>query len=105
VWDEERLTVIRSVLMKPEHAAFVPELHRRVAAALDGPSLMSLAVLTGGSAELVTKHVVAAEALERTFSNPQRRERHAHSYGRRGCTAVRANHVAPVSSMQLASEA
>ena len=34
VWDEDRLTVIRSVLMKPEHAAFVPELHRRVVAAL-----------------------------------------------------------------------
>jgi len=34
VWDEDRVTVIRSVLMKPEHAAFVPELHRRVAETL-----------------------------------------------------------------------
>lgn len=33
VWDTERMTVLRSVLMKPEHAAFVAELFRRVEAA------------------------------------------------------------------------
>jgi glutamate/tyrosine decarboxylase-like PLP-dependent enzyme len=30
VWDEPTLTVLRSVLMKPEHLAYVPTLHRRV---------------------------------------------------------------------------
>jgi len=34
MWDADRVTVLRSVLMKPEHAAFVGELHRRVAASL-----------------------------------------------------------------------
>jgi len=34
IWDEDRMTVVRSVLMKPEHAAFVGELHRRVTAVL-----------------------------------------------------------------------
>jgi hypothetical protein len=29
-WDQPTVTVLRSVLMKPEHAGFVPELHRRV---------------------------------------------------------------------------
>lgn len=29
-WDQDSITVLRSVLMKPEHAALVPELHRRV---------------------------------------------------------------------------
>jgi glutamate/tyrosine decarboxylase-like PLP-dependent enzyme len=33
IWDELSLTTLRSVLMKPEHLAFVPELHRRVLAA------------------------------------------------------------------------
>ncbi len=33
VWDEPSMTILRSVLMKPEHLAFVPELHRRVLAA------------------------------------------------------------------------
>jgi glutamate/tyrosine decarboxylase-like PLP-dependent enzyme len=30
VWDTDTITVLRSVLMKPEHAALVPDLHRRV---------------------------------------------------------------------------
>lgn len=30
VWDQETVTVLRSCLMKPEHEAAVPELHRRV---------------------------------------------------------------------------
>lgn len=30
VWDQPAMTILRSVLMKPEHLAFVPELHRRV---------------------------------------------------------------------------
>lgn len=33
VWDRPAMTVLRSVLMKPEHLAFVPELHRRVVTA------------------------------------------------------------------------
>ena len=33
VWDAPALTTLRSVLMKPEHLAFVPELHQRVHAA------------------------------------------------------------------------
>jgi glutamate/tyrosine decarboxylase-like PLP-dependent enzyme len=33
-WDEKMLTVFRSVLMKPEHLAYVPVLHERVLAAL-----------------------------------------------------------------------
>ena len=32
--DAPMLTVFRSVLMKPEHLAYVPELHKRVLAAL-----------------------------------------------------------------------
>jgi glutamate/tyrosine decarboxylase-like PLP-dependent enzyme len=35
VWDAPTLTGLRSVLMKPEHLALVPTLHRRVLAALD----------------------------------------------------------------------
>ncbi len=34
IWDAPMLTVFRSVLMKPEHLAYVPELHKRVLAAL-----------------------------------------------------------------------
>ena len=34
IWDTETLTVLRSVLMKPEHLAYVPTLHERVLAAL-----------------------------------------------------------------------
>lgn len=34
VWDAPTLTVLRSVLMKPEHLAYVPTLHERVLAAL-----------------------------------------------------------------------
>lgn len=33
VWDAPTVTVLRSVLMKPEHADFVPSLHERVVAA------------------------------------------------------------------------
>ena len=35
-WDEKQLTVFRSVLMKPEHLAYVPTLHERVLRALAG---------------------------------------------------------------------
>jgi glutamate/tyrosine decarboxylase-like PLP-dependent enzyme len=35
VWDAPILTVLRSVLMKPEHLAYVPTLHERVLAALN----------------------------------------------------------------------
>jgi glutamate/tyrosine decarboxylase-like PLP-dependent enzyme len=35
VWDAPMLTVLRSVLMKPEHLAYVPTLHGRVLAALN----------------------------------------------------------------------
>jgi len=35
IWDEAAVTVLRSVLMKPEHLAEVPRLHARVVAALD----------------------------------------------------------------------
>jgi glutamate/tyrosine decarboxylase-like PLP-dependent enzyme len=34
IWDAPTLTVLRSVLMKPEHLAYVPVLHERVLAAL-----------------------------------------------------------------------
>lgn len=34
IWDAPLLTVFRSVLMKPEHLAYVPELHQRIVAAL-----------------------------------------------------------------------
>jgi glutamate/tyrosine decarboxylase-like PLP-dependent enzyme len=34
IWDAPALTVLRSVLMKPEHLAYVPVLHERVLAAL-----------------------------------------------------------------------
>ena len=34
IWDAPMMTVFRSVLMKPEHLAYVPELHQRVVAAL-----------------------------------------------------------------------
>ena len=34
IWDQPRVTVLRSVLMKPEHAAFAPELFRRIAGAV-----------------------------------------------------------------------
>lgn len=37
-WDTDRVTVLRSVLMKPEHAEFVGELHARVGSVLDGPA-------------------------------------------------------------------
>jgi hypothetical protein len=30
IWDKKTLTVLRSVLMKPEHADLVPALHERV---------------------------------------------------------------------------
>jgi hypothetical protein len=30
IWDQPTLTVLRSVLMKPEHADLVPALHERV---------------------------------------------------------------------------
>ena len=33
-WDQPAVTILRSVLMKPEHLAHVPELHRRVLSAL-----------------------------------------------------------------------
>lgn len=36
VWDAPTLTVLRSVLMKPEQLAYVPTLHERVLAALKG---------------------------------------------------------------------
>lgn len=35
-WDDKSLTVFRSVLMKPEHLAYVPTLHERVLRALAG---------------------------------------------------------------------
>jgi glutamate/tyrosine decarboxylase-like PLP-dependent enzyme len=35
VWDEPQLTVLRSVLMKPEHLEYVPTLHERVLAQLN----------------------------------------------------------------------
>lgn len=38
VWDAPTLTVFRSVLMKPEHLAYVPVLHERVLAALQACS-------------------------------------------------------------------
>ncbi|MFN7930671.1 MAG: hypothetical protein U0Y68_22665, partial [Blastocatellia bacterium] len=34
IWDAPMLTVFRSVLMKPEHLAYVPQLHQRVLEAL-----------------------------------------------------------------------
>jgi glutamate/tyrosine decarboxylase-like PLP-dependent enzyme len=34
IWDAPRLTVLRSVLMKPEHLDYVPHLHQRVLAAV-----------------------------------------------------------------------
>ena len=34
VWDTEQVTVLRSVLMKPEHEAWWPTLHERVCAML-----------------------------------------------------------------------
>lgn len=34
IWDEQMLTVFRSVLMRPEHLAYVPTLHERVLAEL-----------------------------------------------------------------------
>jgi glutamate/tyrosine decarboxylase-like PLP-dependent enzyme len=36
IWDEPALTVLRSVLMKPEHLAYVPTLHRRVLKLIKG---------------------------------------------------------------------
>jgi glutamate/tyrosine decarboxylase-like PLP-dependent enzyme len=38
VWDAPTLTCLRSVLMKPEHLALVPTLHRRVLAAAEAPA-------------------------------------------------------------------
>jgi len=35
VWDDDLLTVFRSVLMKPEQLAYVPALHERLLAALN----------------------------------------------------------------------
>jgi glutamate/tyrosine decarboxylase-like PLP-dependent enzyme len=34
IWDAPMLTVFRSVLMKPEHLAYVPQLHQRILEAL-----------------------------------------------------------------------
>jgi hypothetical protein len=34
IWDTPMLTVFRSVLMKPEHLNYVPQLHQRVVEAL-----------------------------------------------------------------------
>ncbi len=36
IWDAPNLTGLRSVLMKPEHLALTPTLHRRVLAAIEG---------------------------------------------------------------------
>jgi glutamate/tyrosine decarboxylase-like PLP-dependent enzyme len=39
IWDAPSLTCLRSVLMKPEHLALVPTLHRRVMTALGGATV------------------------------------------------------------------